>query len=147
MMQAGSSERLILVVEANQGHAQLIESALRENAIQHQVVVVPDRIQAMKFLHREGMFAQATRPDLVLLSLNLLEKDELSVLSEIKADSALRRIPTVILAHSDREADIFKSYELQGNCYVIKSNDLDQLFTIVKRIEAFWLEIVTLPLE
>jgi chemotaxis family two-component system response regulator Rcp1 len=146
-MQEGNFERLILVVEANQTHAQLIESAFRENAIHHQVVVVPDGIQAMAFLHREGTFAQATRPDLVLLSLNLPEKNGLAVLSEIKADSALRRIPIIILTHSECEADIFKSYELQGNCYVIKSNDLDQLFAIVKRIEAFWLEIVTLPLE
>jgi two-component system, chemotaxis family, response regulator Rcp1 len=139
--------RLILVVEDNPEHTRLIKDALDDNLGQRKIVAIADGIQAMDFLHRRGNYADATRPDLILLDLNLAGKDGREVLAEIKAEPQLRRIPIVVFTISATEEDIFRSYALQGNCYVIKSSDLDQLFHIVKRIEEFWLGIVTLPGE
>ena len=101
----------------------------------------------LAFLHQEGKYAQALRPDLVLLDLNLPKKDGREVLAEIKADERLRRIPVVILTTSSSEQDIFKTYDLHANCYITKPVNLDQFFTVVKTIEDFWLAIVKLPQE
>ncbi len=139
--------RLILVVEDNPEHTRLIKDALNDNLGQRKIVAIADGVQAMDFLHRRGNYADATRPDLILLDLNLPGKDGREVLAEIKAEPQLRRIPIVVFTISATEEDIFRSYALQGNCYVIKSSNLDQLFHIVKRIEEFWLGIVTLPGE
>ncbi len=139
--------RLILVVEDNPEHTRLIKDALDDNLGQRKIVAIADGVQAMDFLHRRGNYADATRPDLILLDLNLPGKDGREVLAEIKTEPQLRRIPIVVFTISATEEDIFRSYALQGNCYVIKSSDLDQLFHIVKRIEEFWLGIVTLPGE
>jgi chemotaxis family two-component system response regulator Rcp1 len=146
-MEESSTERLILVVQDNPDHSRLIEEALNEKTGRHQIVAIADGAEAMDFLHRQGNYADATRPDLILLDLNLPGKDGKELLAEIKADPQLRRIPIVVLTICANEEDIFRSYALQGNCYVIKSSDLEQLFQIVKRIEEFWLEIVTLPVE
>jgi two-component system, chemotaxis family, response regulator Rcp1 len=138
-------ETTILVVENNTNHASLIETVLQENAVQHRTIVVPDGVQALRYLRQSGDFHEAKRPDLILLDLNLPQKDGRDVLAEIKADPSLKRIPIVILTAASDEADIFKSYELQGNCYVIKSQDIAQLSTVVRRIKDFWLGVVTLP--
>lgn len=140
-------KRLILVVEDNSDHARLIERALSKRGLQRQIVVMPDGEQAMQFLHRQGAYSDAPRPDLILLDLNLPGKTGIDMLGEIKRDADLKRIPIIILTLSRSESDILRSYELQGNCYVVKSTDSEQLFQIVKRIEEFWLGIVTLPLE
>jgi CheY-like chemotaxis protein len=102
-------------------------------------------IEALAFLRREGAHAQAARPGLVLLDLNLPRKDGREVLAEIKADPQLHTIPVVILTTSRAEQDVLRSYELQANCYITKPVDLDQFITVVKSIEDFWLTIVTLP--
>lgn len=146
-MDEGNIERLILVIEHNPSHAQLIETVLETHSTDYQVVTVCDGVQAMSFLHQRGEYANALRPHLVLLDLNLPNKDGRSVLAEMKSDQRLKRIPIVVLTASDDTNDIFTSYALQGNCYVIKADDLDKLSLIIKRIEEFWLEIVTLPLE
>ena len=146
-MEESSAERLILVVQDNPDHSRLIEEALNEKTGRYQIIAIADGVEAMDFLHRQGNYADATRPDLILLDLNLPGKDGKELLAEIKADPQLRRIPIVVLTICANEEDIFRSYALQGNCYVIKSSDLEQLFQIVKRIEEFWLEIVTLPVE
>lgn len=146
-MEESSPERLILVVQDNPDHSRLIEEALNEKTGRYQIVAIADGVEAMDFLHRQGNYADVTRPDLILLDLNLPGKDGKELLAEIKADPQLRRIPIVVLTICANEEDIFRSYALQGNCYVIKSSDLEQLFQIVKRIEEFWLEIVTLPVE
>jgi len=146
-MEESLAQRLILVVEDNLEHTHLIKDALTANSGRHQIMAIADGMEAMEFLHRRGNYKEATRPDLILLDLNIPGKDGRELLAEIKADPQLRRIPVVILTISDHEADIFQSYALQGNCYVIKSSDLAQLFQLVKRIEEFWLGIVTLPLE
>ncbi|MEW6497846.1 MAG: response regulator [Cyanobacteriota bacterium] len=146
-MEASPTKRLILVLEGNPEHTRLIEDALNHNSVERQIVVLPDGIQAMDFLHRRGEYVDATRPDLILLNLNLPGKDGREILAEIKADVQLRRIPIVVLTTCASVEDVFTSYAVQGNCYVIKSSDLAQLFGLVKRIEEFWLGIVTLPIE
>jgi two-component system, chemotaxis family, response regulator Rcp1 len=146
-MDEGVRERLILVVENNASHAQLIETVLRSHPASYQVVTVCDGVQALNFLQRQGEYQNAARPHLILLDLNLPHKDGRSVLVEIKADADLKRIPIVILTASSNANDVFTSYARQGNCYVIKADDFEGLSTIVKRIEEFWLEIVTLPSE
>lgn len=146
-MEDSPVERLILILQDNPEHTGLIKDALNDKAGRHQIVAIADGMQAMDFLNRRGNYADATRPDLILLDLNLPGKDGRELLAEIKANPQLRRIPIVVLTISANEEDIFRSYALQGNCYVIKSSDLEQLFQIVKRIEEFWLGIVTLPAD
>jgi CheY-like chemotaxis protein len=99
----------------------------------------------MEYLLREGEYANATRPDIVLLDLNMPRKDGREVLAEMKADKNLRRIPVVILTTSEAEQDILRTYDLHANCYLTKPVDLDQFISIVKSVEDFWLTIVKLP--
>jgi CheY-like chemotaxis protein len=104
-------------------------------------------VEALAFLRREGAYAAAPRPDLILLDLNLPKKDGREVLAEIKTDPVLRRIPVVILTTSQAEQDILKSYDLHANCYISKPVDLDAFVEVVRSIEGFWLAIVRLPAE
>ena len=97
--------------------------------------------------YREGKYADAPRPELILLDLNLPKKDGRDVLAEIKTDEDLKRIPVVILTTSQSEEDILKSYDLNANCYITKPVDLIQFIDVVKCIEDFWLTIVKLPTE
>jgi two-component system, chemotaxis family, response regulator Rcp1 len=103
--------------------------------------------EAMRFLRREGRYAQTVPPDLILLDLNLPGKDGRAVLKEIKEDPSVRSIPVVILTSSQAEEDIVRSYNLQANCYVTKPVDLNQFVVVVKTIESFWFTIVRLPGE
>jgi CheY-like chemotaxis protein len=135
----------ILLVEDNPGDVRLTIEALRESKVRNSLSVAKDGVEALAFLRREGTFASAVRPDLILLDLNLPRKDGRQVLSEIKSDPALRTIPVVILTTSRAEQDVLRSYELQANCYITKPVDLEQFMTVVKSIEDFWLAIVTLP--
>lgn len=146
-MQGFSEHRLILVVENDPDHIATIRRAFELGATPCQLEILADGQQALAFLQQRGDYANARRPDLILLALNLPGKDGQQILTEIKADPHLRRIPIVVLTVSDRDEDILTTYALQGNCYVIKPADRDRLFQIVKRIEEFWLGIVTLPLE
>lgn len=146
-MQDPASKLFILVVEGSQTHARLIESVLHQASDQREILTIANGQQVMNLLHRQGDYTEFPRPDLILLDLNLPEKDGREVLAEIKAHPQLKRIPTIVLTTSTDEDDIFRTYAQQGNCYVIKSQDLEQLSQIVKRIEEFWLGIVTLPVE
>lgn len=146
-MEDSSAALSILVIESNPDHAQLIQEVLSSNSIQHQIVTIADGLEALDFLHQRENYVSAARPDLVLLDLNISGKNGREILSEIKTNPQLKRIPIVVLTTSTEEADIFNSYAQQGNCYVIKSFDANQLFQVVKRIEEFWLGIVTLPVE
>lgn len=137
--------KTIFLVEDNKADVRLIQEALKNSVVPHEVVTVRDGVDAMAFLRREGEYADAPRPDLILLDLNLPRKDGREVLAEIKADPALKRIPVVVLTTSRNEDDIFYSYDLHVNCYITKSRNLSQLFQIVKGIEDFWLSLVTLP--
>lgn len=109
--------------------------------------VVEDGVEALQFLRREGKYADAPHPDLVLLDLNLPKKDGREVLAEIRADEHLRRIPVVILTNSHGEEDILKAYDLYANCYITKPVDLTQFIKVVKSIGDFRLTIVKLPPE
>ncbi len=101
--------------------------------------------QALAYLRRQGSYTQATRPDLILLDLNLPKKSGREVLAEIKEDPDLRRIPVVILTVSEAEQDIIKSYNLHANCYITKPVNLEQFMEVVQSIENFWLTVVMLP--
>ena len=135
----------ILMVEDSPGDARLTVEALKEGKVLNHMTVVPDGVEAMAFLRQEGTHADAPRPDLILLDLNLPKKDGREVLAEVKNDPALKKIPVVVLTTSQAEQDIVRSYELHANCYVTKPVDLDQFMTVVKSVEEFWLTIVQLP--
>ncbi|MEB3359538.1 MAG: response regulator [Synechococcales bacterium] len=144
-MQEDARPKVIFLVEDNRGDIRLIQEALKNTAAQCEVVVARDGMEAMAYLRREGTFAAAIRPDLILLDLNLPKKDGREVLAEIKSDQALMHIPVVVLTTSRNEDDISKSYDLHVNCYISKSRNLAELFKIVRGIEEFWLETATLP--
>ena len=135
----------ILLVEDNPGDSDLAREALDSSKLNNNLQVVDDGEKAMAFLRREGPYAKAPRPDLILLDLNLPKKDGRQVLAEIKSDEDLKRIPVVILTTSQAEEDVLKSYNLHANCYITKPIDLNQFLHVVRSIEDFWLTIVVLP--
>jgi chemotaxis family two-component system response regulator Rcp1 len=135
----------LLLVEDNPGDVRLTQEALKDGKVLNRLHVVKDGVEALAFLRREGKYANAIRPDLILLDLNLPKKDGREVLEEIKSDLDLKRIPVVILTVSKAEEDIIRSYELHANCYITKPVDLDRFIEVVKAIEDFWFTIVKLP--
>jgi chemotaxis family two-component system response regulator Rcp1 len=135
----------ILLVEDNAGDARLAQEALKDAKVRNTIRWIKDGVEALAFLRGEGDYAGETRPDVILLDLNLPKKDGREVLAEIKNDKDLRQIPVVVLTVSDAEEDIVKSYSLHANCYVKKPLDLDQFLRVIKGIESFWLTIVKLP--
>lgn len=137
----------VLLVEDSPGDVRLTQEAFREANGAIRLHVAADGLEAMAFLRREGEHAGAPRPDLILLDLNLPKMDGREVLTQIKADGALKTIPTVILTTSDAEADIVKSYQLQANCFLSKPVELDKFEILVKSINDFWLTKVRLPLH
>ncbi|MBM3323364.1 response regulator [candidate division WOR-3 bacterium] len=135
----------VLLVEDNAGDVRLTQEALREAKVHNNLSVVNDGVEAMAFLRREGKYAQAPRPDLMLLDLNMPRKDGRQVLAEVKADPELGRIPIVVLTTSKAEEDIVRSYELHANSYVTKPVDFEQFMKVVQSIEGFWLTVVKYP--
>jgi CheY-like chemotaxis protein len=135
----------ILLIEDNPGDVRLVEEALRENKLLNNLSVARDGVEALAFLRREDQYADATRPDLILLDLNLPRKSGHEVLREVKADDNLKRIPVVVLTTSAAEDDILDTYNLHANCYVTKPIGLVQFVEIIRQIEGFWLGVVKLP--
>lgn len=136
----------ILLVEDNEGDVRLTREALSEAKVRNNLAVVRDGVEALEYLRRPGPEGiKPPRPDLILLDLNLPKKDGREVLSELKNDPALRRLPVVVLTTSSSEKDILESYDLHANCYITKPVDLDQFINVVTHIEDFWLTIVKLP--
>ena len=135
----------ILLVEDNPGDVRLTQEAFKDGKVSNNMHAVMDGVEALEFLHREGKYAGAPHPDLILLDLNLPKKDGREVLAEIKADSNLKRIPVVVLTTSKAEEDILKAYDQHANCYISKPVSLDQFMKVVKGIEDFWFTIVKLP--
>lgn len=135
----------ILLVEDNPGDVRLTMEALKESKICNSLNVVADGVEAIAYLRQTGKYINAPRPDLILLDLNLPKKDGREVLTDIKSDDHLKRIPVVILTTSEAEQDILKAYELNANCYITKPVDLDQFIKVIKSINDFWLSIVRLP--
>lgn len=135
----------ILLVEDNPGDVRLTTEAFREARVCNRIHTVPDGVEAMAFLNREGSYTNVPCPDLILLDLNLPRKDGREVLAAIKSDEKIKHIPVVVLTTSKAEEDIIRSYELQANCFVSKPVELDQFITTMKAVGDFWLAIVKLP--
>jgi CheY-like chemotaxis protein len=145
MMSIGDSVPIeVLLIEDSPGDVRLTREALSEANRTVQLHVACDGVEAMAFLRRQGVHAQAPRPDLILLDLNLPKMDGREVLANIKSDPTLRTIPTIILTTSSAEADIVKSYQLHANCYLSKPVQLDAFEALVKSINDFWLTKVQL---
>lgn len=135
----------ILLVEDSPGDVRLTQEAFKEGKLRNNLHVAADGAEAIAFLRQKGKYADASRPDLVLLDLNLPKKTGLEVLAEIKSDEELKKIPVVILTISKSEEDILKSYDKHANCFITKPIDIDQFLKVVKSVESFWLTIVKLP--
>jgi CheY-like chemotaxis protein len=137
----------VLLVEDNPGDVRLTREALKDGRVANRLHVVGDGAEALEFLRRQGRFADAPRPDLILLDLNLPRMSGREVLARIKGDPALRRIPVVILTTSKAEEDILRAYDLHANSFITKPVDLDRFLAVVRLIEDYWLAIVQLPPE
>ena len=135
----------ILLVEDNPGDVRLTKESLCDVKIHTNMMVASDGLEAMACLRREGQYTNATRPDLILLDLNLPRMNGFEVLDAIKEDADLKRIPVVVLTTSQAEQDIIRSYNLYANAFVTKPVDLEQFIKVIKSIEDFWLQIVKLP--
>jgi len=135
----------VLLVEDSPGDVRLTQEAFRDANQDIDLHVANDGVEAMAFLLREGAHADAPRPDLILLDLNLPKMDGREVLAHIKANEGLKMIPTVILTTSEAEVDIVKSYRLSANCYLTKPVQLDAFENLVKSINDFWLTKAKLP--
>jgi CheY-like chemotaxis protein len=135
----------LLLVEDNPGDIRLTQEALRSGQVQVNLNIARDGVEALDFLRQRAKFQSAPKPDLILLDLNLPRKNGREVLSEIKSDPELRRIPVLIMTTSRAEQDVNRAYNLNANCYITKPMDLDEFLRIVKSIEEFWLKTVTLP--
>jgi chemotaxis family two-component system response regulator Rcp1 len=137
----------VLLVEDSPGDVRLTREAFTDAKVHINLHVASDGKAAMDFLNHEGKYANAPRPDLILLDLNLPKKNGREVLAEIKESPGLKSIPVVILTTSASEADILRSYLLHANCYITKPVDLEGFLNVVKSIDNFWLSVVKLPRE
>ncbi len=135
----------ILLVEDSPGDVRLTIEALSETKVSNNLHVAVDGMEALAFLRRQGEYADATEPDLILLDLDLPRLNGRGVLAELKADPQLRHIPVVILTTSTADRDILDTYDLHANCYISKPINLEQFVSIVQSIDSFWLSIVKLP--
>jgi chemotaxis family two-component system response regulator Rcp1 len=135
----------VLLVEDSPGDVRLTREAFKDAKVHVNLHVALDGTEAMAFLKREGEHANAPRPDLILLDLNLPKKDGREVLEEIKESPELKTIPVVILTTSASEADILRSYQLHANCYITKPVGLEGFLQVVQSIDNFWLSVVKLP--
>ncbi|MEB3230300.1 MAG: response regulator, partial [Leptolyngbyaceae bacterium] len=141
----------VLIIDNHPDHVQTIRDTLTQGNSGCDIVVITCPDEAIQYLRHQDQYANTPQPHLILLDPDLAmatqTQDGLTILATIKADPRLKRTPIVVLTLSDDTATIFNSYLLQGNCYVIKPSSLQELAHIVKRIEEFWLSIVTLPVE
>jgi CheY-like chemotaxis protein len=135
----------VLLVEDDPGDTLMIKEAFADNKVRNRLSCVSDGVEALAFLRREGAYAEAPRPDLILLDLNLPRKDGREVLGEVKADPELCTIPVVVLTTSEAEEDILRSYELHANAYVTKPVDFERFIAVVRQIDEFFVEVVRLP--
>lgn len=135
----------ILLVEDSPTDVLLAQEALEHAKVLNTLHIVSDGEEALEFLYRRGKYADAVRPDLVLLDLNLPRKDGREVLERVKTDEDLKRIPVVVLTTSKAEEDILRAYGLYANCYITKPVDFEQFANVVRAIENFWFTVVSLP--
>ena len=135
----------ILLVEDDPGDVILTKKALQNGKVYNSLNVVSDGIEALEYLRRQAKYADAIRPDLILLDLNMPRMDGRETLAAIKSDDELKNIPVVVLTTSDADRDVVASYNLQASCYVTKPVDLDQFTRVAKSIKEFWLCVVKYP--
>jgi CheY-like chemotaxis protein len=135
----------VLLVEDDPGDVVLIQEAFEDNKVRNRLHCVSDGVDALRFLRREDEFADAPRPDLILLDLNLPRKDGREVLAEVKTDERLQQIPVVVLTTSKLEEDVLRSYKLHANAYVTKPVDFDRFIEVVRQIDEFFVTVVKLP--
>jgi chemotaxis family two-component system response regulator Rcp1 len=135
----------VLLVEDNAGDVRLTQEALKEGKLAVHLTVARDGLEATEILHQRNGHANAHRPDLILLDLNLPKMDGRQVLQEIKNDPNLMLIPVVVLTTSEADSDILTTYSAHANCYITKPVDMDRFIDIVKLLEEFWFTIVKLP--
>lgn len=135
----------ILLVEDNPGDVRLTKEALKDAKVLNEIYVAKDGVEAMAFLRKQGQFAEAPIPDMILLDLNLPKKDGREVLAEIKKDPKLKHIPVIVLTTSKADEDIIKTYNLHANAYITKPVDLNRFVEIIHALEEFWFTIVKLP--
>jgi CheY-like chemotaxis protein len=131
----------VLLVEDSPGDVRLTKEAFRATNESVRLHVATDGVDAMAFLKQEGAYANAPRPDLTLLDLNMPRMDGRQVLARIKSDESLKTIPTVILTTSTADEDIVSSYRLHANCYFSKPVQLEDFESLVKTINDFWLTV------
>jgi CheY-like chemotaxis protein len=135
----------VLLVEDDAGDVLMTREAFEHYKIRNTLHVVTDGEQAVQFVRQEGEYADASRPGLIMLDLNLPRRDGLEVLAEIKADPELRVIPVVILTTSQAEEDIVRSYALHANAYVTKPVDFERFIEVIRQIDNFFITVVKLP--
>ena len=135
----------VLLVEDDPGDILMTREAFEEHKVRNRLNVVSDGVEALAYLRREGKYAEAVRPDLVLLDLNLPRRDGREVLAEIKKDEDLHHIPVVVLTTSQADEDILCSYQLHANAYVTKPVDFDRFISVVRQIDDFFVSVVKLP--
>ena len=135
----------VLLVEDDPGDVLMTREAFEEHKLHNTLHVVNDGVQAVSFLRREGASADAPRPGLILLDLNLPRKDGREVLAEIKTDESLRSIPVVVLTTSEAEEDVLRSYNLHANAYVTKPVDFERFIRVVQQVDDFFVTVVKLP--
>jgi CheY-like chemotaxis protein len=135
----------VLLVEDDPGDVLMTQEAFEEHKVRNNLAVVNDGAEALAYLRQEGQYADAARPDLVLLDLNLPRRDGREVLAEIKSDPELRQIPVVVLTTSQADEDIARSYQLHANAYVTKPVDFERFITVVRQIDEFFVSVVKLP--
>ena len=135
----------VLLVEDDEGDVLMTREALDEGKVFNRLSVVGDGVEAVSYLRRSGQYADAVRPDLVLLDLNLPKRDGRQVLEEVKSDPDLRRIPVVVLTTSEAEEDVLRSYDLHANAYVTKPVDFERFVEVIRQIDEFFISVVRLP--
>jgi CheY-like chemotaxis protein len=135
----------VLLVDDDPGDALLVREAFEDHKVGNMLSVVSDGVEALRYVRGEDGYANATRPDLILLDLNLPRKSGIEVLAEIKGDPRLASIPVVVLTTSEAEEDIVRAYKLHANAYITKPVDFEQFSQIVHQIDDFFIGLVKLP--
>ena len=135
----------VLLVEDDPGDVLIAQEAMRASRLESRLTVVPDGVEAIAYLRKQNGYAEAERPDLILLDLNLPRKSGHEVLAEVKADPQLRRIPIVVLTTSAAVEDVVRSYDLHANVFVAKPVDFDHFTDVVKQIDDFFISVAQLP--
>jgi chemotaxis family two-component system response regulator Rcp1 len=142
-----SKEVEILLIEDNPGDVLLVKEALLDAKVTNNVHWAKDGVEALAFIQQQPPFADAPRPDLIFLDLNLPRMNGHEVLAFLKEDPRFKRIPVIVLTSSKAESDIARSYDHYANCYVTKPVDLDKFMTVVQSMDHFWIKVVTLPAD